>query len=126
MLCYSTVSDCHFSVCLQAVRATTGDPIAVIGVSARTGLSVTPSQVRVSAPTGTRDGDVRSPVSVVIMARRANYPASVSMVPPATTRPESASVHRATPELCEYRQTYLFRCNFLFGVPENMCRLLCV
>lgn len=95
---------CHFSLCLQAVRVTTGDLIAVIGASARMGLSVTPSQVPVSALMGTRDGDVRSPVSTVTTARFANYPASVSMVPPATMRQESASVHRDTQGLCEYQQ----------------------
>lgn len=78
------------------VRVTTGDLIAVIGASAKMGLSVTPSQVPVSALMGTRDGVVRSPVSMVTMARHANYPASVSMVPPATTKQESASVHRGT------------------------------
>ncbi|KAI3371279.1 hypothetical protein L3Q82_023896, partial [Scortum barcoo] len=90
--------DCS-SVCsgdLQDVRVTTGDLIAVIGASAKMGLSVTPSQVPVCALMGTRDGVVRSPVSTVTMARRANCPASVSMVPPATMRQESASVHRGT------------------------------
>ena len=80
---------------------TSGDLIAVIGVSARMGPSATPSQVPVSALTGTRDGVVRRPVSAVTMARHANYPASVSMVPPATPRLESASVPRGTQGLCE-------------------------
>lgn len=81
---------------------TSGDLTAAIGASAKMGLSVTPSQVPVSALMGTRDGVVRSPVSMVIMARRASYHANVSMVPPATTRQESASVHRATQGFCEY------------------------
>lgn len=93
---------CHLSLCLQAARVTSGDLTAAIGASAKMGLSVTPSQVPVSALMGTRDGVVRSPVSMVIMARRASYHANVSMVPPATTRQESASVHRATQGLCEY------------------------
>ena len=83
---------------------TSGDLIAATVASAKTGLSVTPSQVPVSALMGSRDGDVRSPVSTVTTARLANFPASVSMVPPATTRLESASVHRGTRELCEYQQ----------------------
>ena len=94
---------------------TTGDLIAVIGVSARTGRSVTPSQVRASVLTGTRDGVVRSSVSTVTTARRASYPASVSMVPPATTRQESASVHRATRGLCEYQRHIYFFATFSLG-----------
>lgn len=80
---------------------TTGALTAAIGASARTGRSVTPSRAPVSAPMGTRDGVVRSPVSTVTMARRASYLASVSMVPPATTRRGSASARRGTAGLCE-------------------------
>lgn len=80
---------------------TTGDLIAVIGVNAKMGQSVTPSQVPVSALMVIRDGVVRNPVSMVTMARHANYLASVSMVPPATMRQESASVHRGTQGLCK-------------------------
>lgn len=103
----STVAAClliHASASLDgedwtapvAVRVTTGDLTAVIGANAKMGLSATPSQAPVSALMATRDGVVRSPVSTVTMARCASYPASVSMVPPATTRQESASVHRDT------------------------------
>lgn len=109
-----TLADAAVSLCLQAVRVTTGDLIAVIDVSAKMGQSVTPSQVPVSALMGTRDGVVRSPVSTVTMARHASYPASVSMVPPATTRQESASVHRGTQGLCEYQHhIYSFATFFL-------------
>lgn len=85
------------------MRLTTGDLIAVIVVSAKMGRSVIPSQVPVSALMGTRDGVVRSLASMVTMGRHANYPASVSMVPPATMRQESASAHQVTQALCEYR-----------------------
>ncbi|TKS73504.1 Multiple epidermal growth factor-like domains protein 10 [Collichthys lucidus] len=44
-----------------AVRVTTGDLIAVIGVSAKMGRSVIPLQVPVSAPMGSRDGDCEEP-----------------------------------------------------------------
>ena len=80
---------------------TTGDLTAVIGVNAKMGPSVTPSRVPVCAPMGTRDGVVKRPVSKVTMARDASYPASVSMVPPATTRQESASVHQGSQGFCE-------------------------
>lgn len=80
---------------------TTGDLIAVIGVNAKMVQSVTLSRVPVSALMGIRDGVVRNRVSMVTMARHANYPASVSMVPPATLRQESVSVHRGTQGLCK-------------------------
>ncbi len=96
------------------MRLTTGDLIAVIAVSAKMGRGVIPSQVLVSALMGTRDGVVRSPASTVTMGRHANYPASVSMVPPVTTRQESASVRRVTRVLCEYQHHV-----FLFGVNEK-------
>ena len=99
---------------------TTGDLIAVIAASAKTGLSATPSQVPVSAPRATRDGVVRSPVSTVTMARHASYPASVSMVPPATTRQESASVRRGTQGLCEYRRhIYSFDTSFVVSMKKK-------
>lgn len=102
---------------------TTGDLIAVIGVNAKMGQSVTPSRVPVSALMGTRDGVVRSSVSTVTMARHANYPASVSMAPPATTRQESASVHRGTRELCEYQHHVYSLCDILVGVSVKKCLL---
>lgn len=74
-----------FFLSLQAVRATIGDLTAVIGVNARMGRSVTPSQVPVSALMDTRDGVVRSPVNMATMAKHVNCPASVSMVAPVTT-----------------------------------------
>ncbi|XP_028305218.1 multiple epidermal growth factor-like domains protein 10 isoform X6 [Gouania willdenowi] len=79
-----------------AVKVTSGDPTAVTDASAKTGQSVTPSQVPVSAPTGTRDGAARNLVSTVTTANCASFPASVSTGPHVTTRQESASVHRAT------------------------------
>lgn len=51
---------------------TSGAPIAVIGASAKMGLSVTPSQGPVCALMGTRDGVVRSPVNMVTMAKHAS------------------------------------------------------
>lgn len=92
-----------FFLCLQAVRATTGDLTAATGVSAKTGQSVTPSRGPVSALTGTRDGVVRSPVRAVTMARLVSCPVSVSMVEPASTWQESASVRRDTQAPCEYQ-----------------------
>lgn len=94
---------CLYFLCLQAARATTGDLTAATGVNAKTGRSVTPSREPACALTGTRDGVVRSPVSTVTMARHVSCPASVSMVEPASTWQESASVHRGTQELCEYQ-----------------------
>lgn len=91
------------SICLQAVRVTSGDHIAVIGANAKMGLSVTLSQEPVSALMGTRGGVVRSPANMVTMAKHVSSPASVSMVPPATTKQESVSVHPATQGLCEYQ-----------------------
>lgn len=91
-----------FFLSLQAVRATTGDLTAVIGVSARMGRSVTPSQVPVSALMDTRDGVVRNPVNMATMAKHVSCPASVSMVAPVTTWQESAFVHQGTQGLCEY------------------------
>lgn len=93
-------------VCLQAVRVTSGDLTAVIGVSVETRPSVTPSQGLVFAPTGTRAGAARNPASTVTTARRASCPATVSMEPPVTTRQESASVGPGTAELCEYTQQF--------------------
>lgn len=104
---------------------TTGDLIAVIGVSAKMGRSVTPLQVPVSAPMGSRDGVVRSPVNMVTMARHANSPASVSMVPPATTRQESASVHQGTQGLCKY-QHHIYSFGTLSLVSMKMFAVLSV
>lgn len=61
----------------QAVRPISGALTAVIGASARTGPSVTPSQVRVCALTATRGGVVRINVNMATMAKGANSPVSV-------------------------------------------------
>lgn len=81
---------------------TSGDLTAVTGASAKTGPSVTPSQVPAFAQMGIRDGAARSPVSTATTARGVSYPASVSTGPLATTRPGSVSARRGTPEPCEY------------------------
>lgn len=80
---------------------TTGDLTAVTAASAITEPSVTPSLGPVSALMVTRDGVVKTPVSKVIMGKRASCSASASTVPPASMRRESASVHRGTREHCE-------------------------
>lgn len=112
-----------FFLCLQAARATSGDLTAATGVSAKTGQSVTPSQGPASALMGTRGGAARSPASTVTMAKRVSCPASVSMVEPASTWQESASVHRGTQGLCEYQHLFPFLCSFLNGLYKE-CLLL--
>lgn len=85
----------------QAVRVATGDLTAVTAASVRTEPCVTLSLGPVSARTVTRAGDVRTPVSLAIMAKVASCSANVLTVPPVTMRQAGASVPLGIWVLCK-------------------------